>query len=58
MELLENGTEHNKGKGRDGGPLTHAKPSPAVPGDLGSGDQDANPAEKGRGDPDSGGRPS
>jgi hypothetical protein len=46
MELLENGTEHNKGGGRDGGLLTHAKLPPAAPGDLGSGDQDANPPRR------------
>jgi hypothetical protein len=46
MELLENGTEHNKGGGRDGGLLTHAKLPPAAPGDLRSGDQDANPPRR------------
>jgi hypothetical protein len=42
----ENGTECCKGKERDKGEQTHAKPPPAAPGDLGSGDQDANPPRR------------
>jgi hypothetical protein len=44
-----NGTEHNKEGRRDRGVLTHAKPPPATPGDLGSGYQDATPPRRGEG---------
>ncbi len=46
MERPGNGTEYNKERRRDKGRLTHAKPPPAAPGKLGSGDQDASPLRR------------
>jgi hypothetical protein len=49
MERPGNGTEDSKEKRGDSGEQTHAKPPPAAPGDLGSGDRDNSPVEKGGG---------
>ncbi len=43
MERPGNGMEDSKRKGGDSGEQTHAKPPPAAPGDLGSGDRDVLP---------------
>jgi hypothetical protein len=42
-----NGTERDKEGRKDRRMLTHAKPTHAAPGDLGSGDQDATPLRRG-----------
>jgi hypothetical protein len=50
MERPRNGMEDSKRRSGDSGKQTHAKPPPAAPGDLGSGDMDASappPEEKG-----------
>jgi hypothetical protein len=54
MEQPGNGTEDSKRRRGDSGKQTHAKPPPAAPGDLGSGDRDAPPRREG-GAPDSSG---
>jgi hypothetical protein len=46
MERPGNGTEDSKKRRGDGGEQTHAKPPPAVPGDLGSGDRNPSPLRK------------
>jgi hypothetical protein len=43
MERPGNGMEDSKERRGDSGKQTHAKPAPAAPGDLGSGDSDAIP---------------
>jgi hypothetical protein len=51
MEQLGNGTEDSKRRRGDSGEQTHAKPPPAAPGDLGTGDKDTPPPAERRGGP-------
>jgi hypothetical protein len=51
MERPGNGIEDSKRRRGDSGEQTHAKPPPAAPGNLGSGDRDAPPPPGGEGGP-------
>jgi hypothetical protein len=50
MERPGNGIEDSKERRGDSGEQTHAKPPPAAPGDLGSGDRDSTPPPQRRGE--------